>query len=54
MKYEKKHAGKWIAAKKDKVIASDTTLNKLMKKVEKTERKEEIKFALIPKGFIAG
>jgi len=54
MKFESKHAGKWVAAKDDKVIATDKTLTKLMKKVKEKEDKSTLKFALVPKGFIAG
>lgn len=54
MKFQSIHAGKWVAAKDDKVIASDKTLGKLKKKIGIKESAEEIKFVLIPKGYIAG
>lgn len=54
MKFETKHQGKWIAAKNDKIIADSTSLNKLMQKVQKTEDPNNLKFSLVPKGFIAG
>jgi len=54
MKFEAKHQGKWVVAKNDKIIAEATSLNKLMKKVQKTEAPENLKFSLVPKGFMAG
>lgn len=54
MKFEAKHQGKWVAAKNDKIIANASSLNKLMQKVTKTENPGNLKFSLVPKGFIAG
>jgi len=54
MKFEAKYQGKWVAAKDDKIIADSTSLNKLMQKVQKTENPKDLKFSLVPKGFIAG
>lgn len=54
MKFEARHQGKWIAAKNDKIIADAPTLTKLVKKVEKTENPANLKFSLVPKGYIAG
>lgn len=54
MKFTAKHQGKWIAAKDDKIIADALTLNKLMQKVKKTEDTKNLRFSLVPKGFIAG
>lgn len=55
MKFERKYAGKWVAAKDDKVIAADKTLTKLVKKIKGSKEKDDnVRFALIPKGFIAG
>lgn len=54
MKFQAKHQGKWIAAKDDKIIADAVSLNKLMRKVQKTEDPKNLKFSLVPKGYIAG
>lgn len=54
MKFEAKHQGKWVAAKDEKIIADATSLNKLMQKIQKTENPNNLKFSLVPKGFIAG
>lgn len=54
MKIEKKYAGKWVAIKSEKVVASDVTLTKLTKKVETRKDSPALRYTLIPKGFIAG
>jgi hypothetical protein len=54
MTFEAKHQGKWIAAKNDKIIADASSLNKLMRKVQSTENPGNLKFSLVPKGFMAG
>lgn len=53
MKFQARHQGKWIAAKNNKIIANANTLNKLMQKVQKEDHKD-LKFSLVPKGYIAG
>ncbi len=53
MKFTAKHQGKWVAAKDDKIIADSTTLNKLIQKIKKKEDPNNLKFSLVPKGFIA-
>lgn len=54
MVFQAKHQGKWVAAKNDKIVADANTLNKLLKKVQKTEDPKDLKFSLVPKGYIAG
>lgn len=54
MKVEKKYAGKWVAIKNSKIIASDDTLTKLSKRVESRNDQKNLRFTLIPNGFIAG
>jgi len=54
MQYEVKHAGKWVVSKDEKVIAADTTLSKLKEKIKDRNDFAELRFALIPKGYIAG
>lgn len=53
MKFQVQHQGKWVVAKNDKVIADANSLNKLMRKVQKEDPKN-LKFSLVPKGYIAG
>lgn len=54
MKFEAKHQGKWVAAKDDKIIADAVSLTKLVQKVQKMGDPGNLKFSLVPKGFIAG
>lgn len=54
MKFQAQYQGKWIAAKDDKIIADASSLNRLMKKVQRTENPDNLKFSLVPKGYIAG
>jgi len=51
MKFEKKHLGKWVAIKNEKVVATETTLKKLNKKVA---HQKGVRVTLLPKGLIAG
>lgn len=51
MKIDNKYGGKWVALKNDKVVASDKSLSKLTKKVEK---QKDAFFMLVPNGLIAG
>lgn len=50
MKFEKKHAGKWVAVKGGRVVASSSSLRALQKKTSGGS----VRFTLVPKGFIAG
>ncbi len=54
MKFSLKHAGKWVAIKNNKVIADGKTLNKVLTKVENIKDKENLKYTLVPKGYMAG
>ncbi len=54
MKFGIKHQGKWVAAKNDKIIADATSLSGLIQKVQKKGNPSDLKFSLVPKGFIAG
>lgn len=54
MKFDRKYAGKWVAIKRNQVVASDSTFEKLDKKIEKLKNKESLRYALIPKGLFAG
>lgn len=54
MKFDKQYLGKWVATKNEKVVGSDKTLLKLTKRLESRKDSDELRFALIPKGHIAG
>lgn len=54
MKFDKKYTGKWVAIKNDKVVADDASLKKLTKKIDSRSDKNNLRFTLIPDGFIAG
>ena len=54
MKFEKKHLGKWVATKGQKVIASEKSLKKVMSEVKKKDKSENIRYTLVPKGLLAG
>jgi hypothetical protein len=54
MKFEIKHAGKWVAIKNSKVVASENSLKKLTQKTEERKDHKNLRFTLIPNGFIAG
>lgn len=53
MRYEAKHAGKWVASIEEKIIASGKTFKEVKEKV-KGKNPQEVCFALIPKGYMAG
>ena len=48
MKFEKKHLGKWVATKGQKVVASKKSLKKLMTEVKKRDKSENIMFFQYP------
>ena len=54
MKFKVEHQGKWVAAKGEEIIADADSLKKLIKKVSKNTGSQNLKFSLVPKGFIAG
>lgn len=53
MLYGARYAGKWTAAIGQKVIASGNTFADVKKKV-KGKDPYKVRYALIPKGYIAG
>ncbi len=53
MKFNAKHAGRWVVSKNNRVIATDKTLTSLMKKI-KNNKNEGLRYALIPKNYVAG
>jgi hypothetical protein len=55
MIFSRKNAGKWVASKGDRVIASSAKLPSLMKKVEARADKNALRFDRVPKHpFFAG
>lgn len=54
MKIEAKYAGKWVAIKNEKVVASDDSLAALDKKIEKMKNRTNLRYTLFPKGLFAG
>ena len=55
MIFSKKNAGKWVASKKGKIIATDVTLENILQKVKKY-KKEDLLLNFVPKTpfFVGG
>lgn len=49
MIFSRKNAGKWIASKDGKVVATGVKLNTLMRKIESREDRTQIRFDHVPK-----
>lgn len=54
MKFTKKHVGKWVATKGEKIIATDVGFGTLWKRISSRKDRGQIKFDLVPKGTITG
>lgn len=54
MIFSKKNAGKWVASKNEKVVATSKNLKVLLKKVEKRDDRKKLWFDLVPKGPFIG
>ena len=54
MRYTRQHAGKWVAVKDQKVIASGKEFAQLREKVAARKDAASIRFSLVPKGMITG
>lgn len=54
MKFEARHAGKWVATHNEKVVESAKTLNALMEKTKSKKESEHFFYTRLPKGLIAG
>lgn len=48
MIFSKKNAGKWVASKGEKVIATGAKLQPLMKKLQTRKDKDALRFDLVP------
>jgi hypothetical protein len=53
MKFDKRHLGKWVATKGQKVIASEKCLKKVMSEAKKKDKSENIRYTLMPKSLLA-
>jgi hypothetical protein len=54
MHYKQQHAGKWVAVKQNKVIATSKDFAPLQKKIASRKDAASIRFSLVPKGMITG
>lgn len=54
MKYTKQQAGKWVAVKENKVIATGKDFAPLQRKIVKRKDSADVRFSLVPKGMITG
>ncbi len=54
MIFSKKNAGKWVASKGGKVLATDMKLSKVLKKVEKENQRAIVLAFVPPTPFLAG
>ncbi len=54
MKFEAKHAGKWVATHNEKVIESAKTLNALLEKIKDKKGNSQFLYTRLPRGLIAG
>ena len=54
MRYKQQHAGKWVAVKKDRIIATGKDFAPLQKKIAARKDADSIRFSLVPKGMITG
>ena len=55
MIFSRKNAGKWVASKGNKIVATNANLHVLMKKVQKRTDKNVIRYDLVPRApFIGG
>lgn len=54
MRYKQQHAGKWVAVKGNRVIATSSEFASLQKKVANRKDAASVRFSLVPKGMITG
>ena len=54
MKFDKTHAGKWVATKEAKVIDSGRSLKALMQRTGKRKDSAKVRYSLVPKGCMVG
>ncbi|MBI3336205.1 hypothetical protein HYZ98_01405 [Candidatus Peregrinibacteria bacterium] len=51
MIFSRENAGKWVASKNSKVIDASRKLPVLLKKIEKRDDRQNIRFARVPKNL---
>ena len=49
MIFSRKNAGKWIASKDGRIVATGVKLNTLMRRIESREDRAQIRFDHVPK-----
>lgn len=54
MRFDLKHASKWVATKGEKVVDSGRSLKALMRRSNKRPDSAKVRYSLVPKGGIAG
>ena len=54
MKISNQYAGKWIASRQEKIVASSKSLKALMSKLKTKKDHGKVIYTLVPKGLIAG
>lgn len=54
MKFTASHAGKWVATKGDKVVATGKTFQEVKKKISSRKDRDSLWFDLVPKGILTG
>ena len=54
MRFDAKHAGKWVATKGEKIVDSGRSLKALMRRTSKRTDQSSVRFSLVPKGPMAG
>ena len=48
MIFSKKNAGRWVASKGKRVVATDLKLSPLVRKMEDRKDKDDIRYTLVP------
>ena len=54
MRFEKQHAGKWVATRGEKVVDARKSLKVLMGRTSKRDDQAKVRYSLVPKGCMAG
>jgi hypothetical protein len=55
MIFSRKNAGKWVASKDEKIVASEAKLDSLMRRIESRPDRAEIRFDRVPeRPYFAG
>jgi hypothetical protein len=54
MIFSRKHAGKWVASKNGRVVASSGELGNLLKRVERRKDAKNVRFDKVPRATFVG